>query len=272
MRKIANFYPTLAESWMLFGVLLLCQWISGLLATPLKLIAVLNFSWVFLLGYLLQFVLLVGFLQLYLNGNPWRVGEVSPAPAPKRIDVKVWLILLLLVPCLSILLEPLSMWIPYPSWFNFEELMKNFVKIDFPTFLSVVIAAPVLEEWLFRGVILKGLLKHSSPWKAILWSGFMFGLMHLNPWQGIPAMGLGIFFGWVYWRTGSLYLCVFMHFVNNGIAFMLAYFYPQAGNTIDMVGDNYGYLLLSAVVLLMVFGFLLYKTIGVNRKNTITEK
>ena len=44
------------------------------------------------------------------------------------------------------------------------------------SFLLIVIAAPILEELLFRGIILDGLLKNYSPLKSILISSFLFGL------------------------------------------------------------------------------------------------
>ena len=51
--------------------------------------------------------------------------------------------------------------------------------------LAVVIVAPLTEELLFRGVILRGLLLHYSAPKAVIASSLMFGLVHLNPWQAV---------------------------------------------------------------------------------------
>ena len=63
-------------------------------------------------------------------------------------------------------------------------------------FSSVV--APVLEEMLFRGVILRGFLRQYSRTFAILWSATLFGIAHLNLYQMATALVLGIVSGWLY--------------------------------------------------------------------------
>ena len=81
--------------------------------------------------------------------------------------------------------------------------------------LLAVVAAPILEEITFRGIILETFLKNYDVQKAILLSALLFGLIHFNPPQVISATILGVFIGWVYYRTKSLLPCIFMHFVNN---------------------------------------------------------
>jgi membrane protease YdiL (CAAX protease family) len=81
--------------------------------------------------------------------------------------------------------------------------------------ISVSIFAPLFEEWLCRGLVLRGLLKHMNPTGAILTSAAFFAVLHMNPWQAIPAFILGVLFGYVYYRTGSLKLTMLMHCVNN---------------------------------------------------------
>ncbi|MCQ2143795.1 MAG: CPBP family intramembrane metalloprotease [Bacteroidales bacterium] len=90
--------------------------------------------------------------------------------------------------------------------------------------LMASIFAPLCEEWLCRGMILRGLLNRTkmAPIWAILIQAVAFALMHANIWQGIPALVFGIFFGYVYYRTGSLKLTMFMHFVNNTISVILS--------------------------------------------------
>lgn len=94
-------------------------------------------------------------------------------------------------------------------------------------FISVIILAPLCEEFLCRGMMLRGMLEHISPTKAILWSAFLFALLHLNPWQAIPAFALGAFFGWVYWKSRSIWLVIFLHFVNNFSAMIIARLFPD---------------------------------------------
>ena len=85
-------------------------------------------------------------------------------------------------------------------------------------FITVAIYAPLFEEWLCRGLVLRGLMKNMNPTGAILVSAAFFAVLHMNPWQALPAFILGVLFGYVYYRTGSLKLTMLMHCANNTMA------------------------------------------------------
>jgi membrane protease YdiL (CAAX protease family) len=78
------------------------------------------------------------------------------------------------------------------------------------------VAAPVLEEMLFRGVILRGFLRQYSRTFAILWSAALFGAAHLNIYQLATAFAIGIVAGWLYERCRSLWPCILLHASYNG--------------------------------------------------------
>ncbi len=86
------------------------------------------------------------------------------------------------------------------------------------TLLSVCVFAPFFEEWLCRGMVLRGLLQHMKPIWAIVVSALFFALIHANPWQAIPAFLGGMLFGYVYYKTGSVKLTMLMHCINNLIS------------------------------------------------------
>ncbi len=89
--------------------------------------------------------------------------------------------------------------------------------------LCVSIFAPLFEEWLCRGMVLRGLLGNGvKPIWAIVISAAFFALIHMNPWQAVPAFLLGLLFGYVYFRTGSLKLTMLMHCVNNSFALLFS--------------------------------------------------
>ncbi len=94
----------------------------------------------------------------------------------------------------------------------FEGVLNNNL---FLVFLALCIVAPLFEELLFRGIILRGLLKKLEHWSAIFFSAFLFAILHMNIWQGIGAFFIGIFIGWLFFKTGSLYVAIFAHFINN---------------------------------------------------------
>lgn len=121
--------------------------------------------------------------------------------------------------------------------------------------LLLVVAAPAAEEIVFRGFILRGLLNHGVAARtAVLWSALLFGVMHLNPWQGVTAFFLGLIFGWVYLRTRSLALCMMLHAIQNGCV-LIAIRWPAFGECLggsdpDVVVFNPWWLNAAGAVLL----------------------
>jgi uncharacterized protein len=81
----------------------------------------------------------------------------------------------------------------------------------------LVLVAPVTEELLFRGVILRGLLSRFPSWLAIGFAALFFAVGHVNPWQFASAFWIGAVFGWFYLRTGSVMPCILGHAVSNGL-------------------------------------------------------
>ena len=98
------------------------------------------------------------------------------------------------------------------------DLIKN---INVGTFFSICILAPIVEELFFRGVVERILLKlKTSPWVGIIASAMLFTMMHEFPYQAISAFIGGVIYGWVYYKTKSIYLTFIMHAVNNIIVFI----------------------------------------------------
>ena len=87
--------------------------------------------------------------------------------------------------------------------------------------LAIAVVAPIAEEIIFRGMVLKGFLKHYSVRKSIILSALLFGIAHMNPWQFVTAFTAGIIFGWWYVRTDSIIVTIFGHALNNGMIFII---------------------------------------------------
>ncbi len=111
---------------------------------------------------------------------------------------------------------------PMPDWL--EEMLESMTQGDLLlNFMCVSIFAPFFEEWLCRGMVLRGLLGNKmKPVWAIVISALFFALIHLNPWQAVPAFIFGCLFGYVYYKTGSLRLTMLMHFTNNTLSLVLS--------------------------------------------------
>jgi len=101
-----------------------------------------------------------------------------------------------------------------------NELKLDYERNPVPVISMVAIVAPICEEILFRGMILRGLLAGYKPAKAIMISALIFGMVHLNGPQFVNAFLIGLFLGYLYYKTNSLILCISVHVCNNAISFL----------------------------------------------------
>lgn len=131
----------------------------------------------------------------------------------------------LILPGLQNLVDLLNIQInkvlPPPTWF--WELFERVFNHRFGFWGSVVkvaIIAPIIEEILFRGIIMHGLMRNYRPWYAIFLSGILFSLFHLNPWQMSYTFFLGLLLGWLMVLTKSLPLAILVHSINNLIVLL----------------------------------------------------
>ncbi len=119
--------------------------------------------------------------------------------------------------------------------------LPNFVEQQFDMilgtrwgYLTVGLLAPLAEEIVFRGAILRALLTHQSaagnklsPSTAIVASAVIFAAIHFNPAQLPHAFLVGLLLGWMYYRTNSILPGVAFHWVNNSVAYVLYNIFPD---------------------------------------------
>ncbi len=105
-------------------------------------------------------------------------------------------------------------------------LYENFMKDSSPVVvvLSVVIVPAFCEEMIFRGFFLNKLLRtHRSPVLPILVSGLLFGLLHFDLYK-LPATTLmGIGWGYIVYKTGSILMPMIFHMLNNASSIFALY-------------------------------------------------
>jgi hypothetical protein len=118
----------------------------------------------------------------------------------------------------------------------FESIL-NAADHPFSSFFLLVVVAPVTEELLFRGLILRGFLANYSKRSAILLSALLFAVMHTNPWQFISAFVAGVLLAWLLIETGSLLPCLFAHAVANGTAYLAGLMPVEVPGFTDGMGD-----------------------------------
>lgn len=145
-----------------------------------------------------------------------------------------------------------------PSTWLQEQMpeLPNIVEEEFDMILRnrygyfvVGLLAPLAEELVFRGAILRALLRwNSKSWLAIIISAIFFSAAHMNPAQIPHTLLVGILLGWLYYRTNSIVPGVVYHWVNNTVAYVLYNLYPDPNMTLS---DLFG----SQQTVLMAVGF-----------------
>ncbi|MBQ7935052.1 MAG: CPBP family intramembrane metalloprotease [Clostridia bacterium] len=92
------------------------------------------------------------------------------------------------------------------------------------TFVTIVVIAPILEELMFRKLIIDRLLPYSEM-LAVVTSGLFFGLIHQNFYQFFYATLLGLLFGLVYVKTGKIWHSILMHMIINFTGSVISSFF-----------------------------------------------
>lgn len=104
--------------------------------------------------------------------------------------------------------------------------------------LMLVILAPVMEEMLFRGILLEAVRSKYSSGRAIVVSALMFGVIHFIPQQVVNAFVIGLILGYIYVRTDSLWPVIIIHALNNAMAYVIMQWSDDANLTVRSLIEN----------------------------------
>ena len=180
------------------------------------------------------------FSRTYLQSRPW--------------GVLVWVVVLALGTIVP------STWlgeqIPYEMPQEIEQMLSEMLHNRWG-YLAIGILAPIVEEMVFRGAILRTLLllggrgndqssmlnAQSSKLKAffaILISALLFGAVHGNVQQFVHATLIGLLLGWMYYRTNSIVPGIVFHWINNTAAYVIANVIPNSEHArlVDVLGGE----------------------------------
>ena len=133
-------------------------------------------------------------------------------------------------------------------------LSGNSLSILFLNVTVMAIIPALCEEFLFRGLIIKWLKTHISNIHIVVFlSACIFSAIHLQFYGFVPRFLLGLYLGYLFIWTGSIWVCIIAHFINNAMAVIVSYLfnnqfistnYQDFGNA----GDNYVLLALSVLL------------------------
>lgn len=108
----------------------------------------------------------------------------------------------------------------YPKQESVQKLAETqSLKEVFNIACYALVVAPVLEEFLFRGILFRAMKRPFGVGPSLVISGILFGLVHQNVLSFVPLTFLGIILALSYERTGDLRTCILIHAAFN--AFMV---------------------------------------------------
>jgi membrane protease YdiL (CAAX protease family) len=109
------------------------------------------------------------------------------------------------------------------------------------------------EELLFRGVIMRYSYQNAKNIHlAVLFSAAVFAMAHQSPFNFIPIMLAGILLGYIYYYTGSIWLSILAHFINNAFAVVALFYANHLGDT-QQVQSNQALLSVLLIVSVALF-------------------
>ncbi len=110
--------------------------------------------------------------------------------------------------------------------------------------ISTVILAPIVEELMFRGMIMNRLMSVFPKWVSVAVSALAFGVFHLNLTQGVFATLVGLVIGFIYLKTRSISVCILAHAANNLYSTLISY--------VEFSRDIYAFLADAALAVIML--------------------
>lgn len=167
----------------------------------------------------------------------------------RNLDFKSWIYNLLYGGILLLVSMPFVQYLyninkqlPLPTWAtNIEDstnqMIKSLLVIEQPwelmfNFLVVAVIPALGEEFVFRGILQKRLEHWFVNHHTAIWlSALIFSLFHLQLEGFLPRMFLGALLGYLFYWTKSLWIPIFVHFLNNAIMILAMFFISRGDYT-----------------------------------------
>ncbi len=263
-------YPNIAQAvWLMILVLLL----DILLSILMHIISsqLYQQTWCKLLATYITIGLL---LKYGINRTGLSLAEIFPF---KRFSIPVLISMSISIIGIQIVTSEIDnlirLIIPMPEYI--AKISHNLVtNHSWSVILGLVVVGPWAEEFLFRGLILRGFLKHYTVKKSIFISALLFGLFHFNPWQFVGAFIGGILLAWLYVKMKSLWLCFIGHSLMNALAVIATFIEARVPDFLGEPTKVTGFLLFWLDLLglfLAVFGIWLLNRIFIKQGNHVAE-
>lgn len=215
--------------------------------------------------YVIQMLPVIGFLvwQRYKAG---RRSGIHLGLRNVNMPMVLWGLVVMLAS--GVVLEPLLVLFPTEAY----QSVTDTIGLGGWAILSTVVLAPILEEVLFRGLVLESCRERFGRGAAVLISALLFGLVHGVPVQMVNAFVIGLILGYVYISTRSLLATILLHAINNGLSYVgLALFSDTSQLTLhELISAEWLYWSVYAISSL-IFIYAMYRLVMVLRDHTELE-
>ncbi|WP_225743068.1 CPBP family intramembrane glutamic endopeptidase [Marinilactibacillus sp. Marseille-P9653] len=132
------------------------------------------------------------------------------------------------------------------------------------TLIATAFLAPIVEELIFRGILLNKWTMKMSNKKALFWSALLFGILHFDSFV-IPQLLGGLLYGMAYLKTKKLIYPIVLHVINN-VALVLLLALPESEFTVENMAEAARELIFALnissagfLISLLLFGWFVYK-------------
>ena len=238
-------------------LLLLCLMLLGVIATSILLLFVPdgNLFAMLTMQDILAFILPAVVTMAIIYRRPFHVMGLDRAPSWLAITIVI-LFYVISLPAMNWLVE-MNKAMSLPSWMagieqamraaedNAAEVTQEMLNINsvgqlILCVLVVGVMAGLSEEMLFRGAMLRTMQDSRLGNHAVVWiTAFLFSALHMQFYGFVPRMLLGVWLGYLFVWTGSLWVPIIAHTLNNSTVVLMSYL-SNKGVIPEGFGDNLG--------------------------------
>lgn len=208
-----------------------------------------------------------------LQSKDW-LGYLNIVPVPLYLVLLTLLLALVSSPALDYsmnlnkgmklpaFLKDLEAWMLLKEM-KMEELTKLLITMSslpvlLINLLMLAIIPAIGEELIFRGALQRIFSRWTGNYHIAIWlTAIIFSTIHFQFYGFLPRMLLGAIFGYLLVWSGSLWLPIIAHFLNNAIAVFTAYWYQSQGLSIDKMFESQPINMPLVLVSLVLFSALL---------------
>lgn len=155
-------------------------------------------------------------------------------------DKKFPLLYLFIIPLMLYTVYPLidstyfiNKWMPWNNWYaafqdDYKVIVKGLLSGDSLfvltlNLITIAILPAICEEWIFRGTLQRLFSEKMNIHLAVFMSSLFFSFIHFEFSGFLPRIVLGMFLGYLYYYSGSLWVNIYAHVVNNGAQVVFMY-------------------------------------------------